>query len=192
MHPSRAASARTRTRLALAAVAAAMAAVALGACGSPASVHTLDHEPDLAQIHGTIPSGFSASTTSDLTRLRTACAAVDARVGAALPGVTLEFVDFQCQWGRASTGGVPELVVGLLDTTHGAAALDHTVSDLTGVRSLAGVGDRAELDPETRTVYVLRSARLWYLQIPGQNVVADPPTVLAALARALVSAPPAA
>jgi hypothetical protein len=171
----------------------------LTACGAPGPVRTLDGEPDLARIDsGALPSGFSRSANEELTRLRDACIAIDPEVGAVLPEIAnagdvthLGLVDAQCEWGDRGVAGTgpPELIVGILANPGGGTALDQTASVLEGEREVAAVGERAMLDPQTRTLYVLKHSRLWYLQLPGPRAGVAAPDVLIRLGRALMQTP---
>jgi hypothetical protein len=171
---------RTLARVALAAI----AVVALAACGAPARVRTFDDEPDLVRVAGTtIPAGFGSTTTNELRRMLDACGAIDAKVATALPGVNhVTLTDAQCQWIAAA----PELIVGILTNPGGDAMLDQTATVLKGERTVAGVGDRAVFDPQTRTLYVVKNGRLWYLQLVGSAPGVTAPTILTVLGRALV------
>ena len=170
---------------------AVLALVVLGACGAPARIQSVDGEPDLVKIDGVIPGGFSSSANEELQRLRSACVAIDKQVGTQLPDVaphgdvTYEAIsDGQCQWLPAH--GTPELIIGILAHPGGTNALDQTAMVIKDERSMAGVGDRALFDLETRTLYVLKSGRLWYLQLVGPAPAAAAPKILATLGRALV------
>jgi hypothetical protein len=189
------------SRPALRTVVVAFAIITLTACGSPTRIATLYGEPDLARIDQTIPDGFSGPVNAELRRLRAACAAIDPKVGelipevASLEGVThLRLTDGQCQWiggsptartKRPSTVAV-ELIIGILANPGGDGTLDQTTSVLKGVRPVVGVGDRAVLDLQTRTLYVLERARLWYLQLIGPTPGVEGPAILAALGRVLL------
>ena len=169
---------------------AVLALVVLGACGAPARIQSVDGEPDLVKIDGVIPSGFSSSAHEELQRLRSACIAIDKQVGTQLPDiaphgdVTYEAIsDGQCQWTHLL---VPELIIGILAHPGGSNVLDQTAMVIKDERSMAGVGDRALFDLETRTLYVLKSGRLWYLQLVGPAPAAAAPKILATLGRALV------
>ena len=168
---------------------AGVAVIALAACGSPERIRTLDGEPDLAHIDGTVPRGFSSSANEELHRLQDACDAVDRAVGHELPDVhyakdvkQLALVDGQCQW--VLTG--PELIVGILAHPGGGPMLDQTATVIKGERSVAGVGDRAVLDPQTRTLYVVKNDRLWYLQLVGSAPSVEAPSILVTLGDELV------
>jgi hypothetical protein len=168
--------------------------LSLTACGAPGPVRTIDGEPDLARIDGgRIPRGFSRSAKAELTRLRDACVAIDPEVGVLLPGIAnvndvthLGLVDAQCEWVNRAGTGPPQLIVGILANPGGGTALDQTASVLDGERSIAQVGDRALLDARTRTLYVLKHSRLWYLQLPDPQTAAAARTVLPRLGRALM------
>jgi hypothetical protein len=171
-------------------VVAMLALVVLAACGAPARIQTVDREPDLVKVDGLIPSGFSSSAGEELRRLSSACIAIDRQVGTQLPdvaphgAVTYEAIsDGQCQW-RNALG--PELIIGILAHPGGGGVLDQTAMVIKDERPITGVGDRALFDLETRTLYVLKSGRLWYLQLVGSAPGATAPRILATLGRALV------
>jgi hypothetical protein len=172
------------------------------ACGSPARVQTLDDEPDLVAMVRTIPRGFSRSMEEELQWLRAACTAIDAKVGTQLPDVApaggdmthLGLLYGHCEWLVPAPGpppGIPELIVGILASRRGGTTLDETTMALKGERAIAGIGDRAVFDRETRTLYVLKNGRLWYLQLSGSAPSAAALQILTVLGRALVQSPPA-
>jgi hypothetical protein len=182
---------RPHARRVAAKIVAATAVIALTACGAPQRVRTLDGEPDLVGIHGSVPRGFSASVKEELDRLNAACTAIDAPVSAQLPDVAPVgadqtfggLTDGQCEWVAAR----PELIIGILANPGGAAVLDQTTTVLKGERPVAGVGMRAVFDPQTRTLYVLENGRLWYLQLVGAGNGVAAPAILTTLGRALVA-----
>jgi hypothetical protein len=176
--------ARQTRRRAATTILAAVAVIALTACGAPARVRTFDGEPDLVLVRGkTIPPGFSTTTTNELQRMVDACEAIDAEVRTVLPYVSpVALTDAQCQWVAAT----PELIVGILANPGGGSMLDQTTAVLEGERSVAGVGDRAVFDPQTRALYVVKNERLWYLHLVGAAPGVAAPTILASLGRALV------
>lgn len=175
----------------------------LAACGSPARVHTLDDEPDLARIAKTIPDGFLAPVRAELRRLNAACTAIDDEVTTQLPKPaagnfsTLELNDAQCQWlevpSEAPPGvdGEPRLIVGTLESAHGGTALDETTSVLTNEKSVDDIGESAVFDLQTRTLYAQQNGRLWYLQLVNSAPGAAARPILTTLARALVKTPSA-
>jgi hypothetical protein len=170
----------------------------LAACGAPPAVHTIDGEPDLASISGSIPPGFHRAAGVELRRLESACTEIDRHAGitpapsARFP-LRFELIDAQCQWFRATGNGLqgpPEVIVGLLVSSGGGATLDQTLSVLRGDRPVPNVGDRAVFDPQTRTLYVVAAGRLWYVQFPGPQPT-DTLNGLVRLGRALVRSAPA-
>jgi hypothetical protein len=178
-------------------VAVMLALGSSAACGAPARVRTLDDEPDLVGIL-TIPRGFSPSVKDELQRLRAACMAIDTKVRTQLPDVApiggdvtnLGLIYGQCEWLKPAPGpppGIPELIVGILASpSGGGATLDQTTTVLERERTIASIGDRAVFDRETRTLYVLKNGRLWYLQLVGSARSAAAPQILTVLGRALV------
>jgi hypothetical protein len=169
---------RARAFRALAVV--ALGALALAACGNADQPHTLDHEPDFADVtRDVIPGGFSSSTAAELHRVRDACSQLVTELGVthAPPGANVQsnldrapgFVDGQCQWlsPSSATPDVTGFLVGIING--GGATFDETSTALTGTQSISGIGDRAMLDPETRTLYVVQNGRLWYLQLIGDE-----------------------
>jgi hypothetical protein len=174
--------ARHTGRRAVATILSAVAVIALAACGNPSRVRTLDGEPDLVRVLGTVPRGFSPSVTEELERLLAACREIDAIVESRVPGAGhLVLTDGHCQW----AGAAPELIIGILANPDGGAVLDQTNMVLKDERTVAGVGDRAAFDPETRALYLVRNGRLWYLQLVGSAPGVGASAILASLGRAL-------
>jgi len=190
---------KTRARTFATTVVLVLALGSAAGCGSPARVGTLDGDPDLARIFVTIPPGFSKPVNEELERLRATCMAIDANVGTQLPDIGpvgedvthLALIDGQCLWNTPAgpssrPPGAPELVVGIVAAPDGGITLDRTTMVLKGERPIAGVGDRAVFDRETRTLYVLENGRLWYLQLVGSAPGAAAQNILAVLARSLL------
>ena len=190
-----------RARRVAATIVVALALGSSAACGSPARVRTLDGEPDLARIAGTIPDGFLAPVAEELRKLNAACTSIDAEVRTRLPRpaadrfLTLELNDAQCQWldvpSEAPRGvdGEPRLIIGTLESAHGGTALDETTRVLTGEQSIGAIGERSVFDVQTRTLYAQENGRLWYLQLVGSAPGAAARSILMSLARALVQTP---
>jgi hypothetical protein len=171
-------------RRALLAVAACLL---LGACGAPHSTETLDHEPDLAHIAGTVvPSGLRSPIVDEVHRLRHACAQIDVTVERAEPGAQLKIDDARCQWSAPS--GVPLLVVGIVDG--GAYRFHETAKLLKDEHTVDGIGDDALYDQQMRAVFSVRANRLWYVQLVGPATTgADARTAATTIATALMRSP---
>ena len=173
--------------------------VLVAACGAPQPVSTYHDSPDYGSVaipltHA-LPTGLS-DVGVDGKRLVAGCLALGTRVAALLPNVrangagsAARFVSRHCEW---TDGTTTPLIVGML-VTHGADAdLDQTNTHLDHEESVPGIGTRADYDPDTHTLYVILSDRLWYLQLVGAAAKgANDKRTLIALARDLASSPAA-
>ncbi len=61
----------------------------------------------------------------------------------------------------------PWLAIGTIVTSGGSVDLAQTRLHVESEQSLPGLGAEADYVPETRTVYLVISGRLWYVQLIG-------------------------
>jgi hypothetical protein len=168
---------------------AAAAIVLLTACGSPASVHTLDHTADFGStatpLTHALPSGL-ADAGVDGPRLLAGCNAVNAHTAGTGSPV---FTGRHCEW--AGNSSIP-LIVGMIDRSGASFTLNETKVYLDGLRPVDGVGQRAEYDPQSHALYVIIGGRLWYVQLVGKPGL-DPAALghLTMIARVIAGTPAA-
>jgi hypothetical protein len=163
-----------------------VACLLLAACGAPHGTATLDDEPDLAVVtRGAAAAGVRDVIAHELTRLRGACADIDAVVQHAAPGTQLQIDDVQCQWVAAGSQS-PQVVVGIIDG--GVYRFHETAKLLNDERTLPGIGDDALYDRHTRALFTVRANRLWYVQRIGETGPLEAAGTVIPIARALMHA----